>query len=342
MIPRLADSRGVSIIAVVALVLMLGVFGSVVLSLTTTETNTSINDFRSLQALEIARGGLEYGIKQYKANPDSYTGTSSTALGTGTFTVTVTDLGGGQKKLSASANAGSAVRVSAAVMTWGGEAIADSLVPTGTTNWPDGDCNPDDGDSDDSNWSGWNHWDNHHHHHYYHHHDHYSYSSSDYDGDEGTASIDTGNSATSDGSGSLKVETNDIEHSWIKDCWEQTLTTPIPPSTTVDLSLKYKFVSTPSCGSTYPQCKLSVIYVYANGSTQTAWSVTNTSSSNTGWVSVGPITQTTLSTANLTTIRLSYDLKNDDHSWGVTQTQAWFDEVSLLGTPAEVTWQETY
>lgn len=85
----ISNQNGVSIVAVIAAMLILSVMGVTLISLVTTGSDVSINQLQSEQALNVAEGGIEYGIKQLKDNP-SYTGDINKQLGSsGAFSTSV-------------------------------------------------------------------------------------------------------------------------------------------------------------------------------------------------------------------------------------------------------------
>lgn len=84
------NQKGASIIAVIAIMLILAVMGAALVSLVTTGSDISVNQLQSEQAFNVAEGGKEYGIKQLKDNPSTYTGDTNKPLGSsGTFTTSV-------------------------------------------------------------------------------------------------------------------------------------------------------------------------------------------------------------------------------------------------------------
>jgi len=104
----ICNQKGASIIAVIAVMLILAVMGATLISLVTTGSDVSVNQLQSEQALNVAEGGKEYALRQLKENC-SYAGEANIALGSGTFTVTVT--GAGTKTITSTATVGSATRV---------------------------------------------------------------------------------------------------------------------------------------------------------------------------------------------------------------------------------------
>ena len=85
---RQGNQKGAALIAVVIIIVILAFMGVMFLSMVNTASLTSVNDMQSTQALYVAEGGLEYGIKQLKNNP-LYIGDADISLGSGTFTTTV-------------------------------------------------------------------------------------------------------------------------------------------------------------------------------------------------------------------------------------------------------------
>lgn len=82
----ISNQKGASIIAVVAVMLILAVMGAALISLVTTGSDISINQLQSEQALYIADGGLQYAL-QNKPYPNYSTNGSWTSLGAGRFKV---------------------------------------------------------------------------------------------------------------------------------------------------------------------------------------------------------------------------------------------------------------
>jgi hypothetical protein len=87
------DQRGISIIAVVIMMLIMAVMGAVLISLVGTESTSSIGQMRGSQAFYIAEGGSEYGQRfmtdtanWYFFTADPYTIATNQPLGAGTFT----------------------------------------------------------------------------------------------------------------------------------------------------------------------------------------------------------------------------------------------------------------
>ena len=88
--------RGVSLIAAVFIIVILGFMGVVFVSLINTSTLSSVNDLQSAQALSLAEGGVEYSQFALAQNLDWYRSTAdpmpapvstTLPLGTGSFTV---------------------------------------------------------------------------------------------------------------------------------------------------------------------------------------------------------------------------------------------------------------
>lgn len=71
---RIENQRGVSIIAAVFIIIILAFMGVMFLTIFTTSSTSSLNDFGSSQALSVAEGGLAHALYQFK------TGTTCTAL----------------------------------------------------------------------------------------------------------------------------------------------------------------------------------------------------------------------------------------------------------------------
>ncbi len=83
------NQKGASIIAVIAIMLILAVMGAALVSLVTTGSDVSVNQLQSEQALYIAEGGLEFAEE---TNNFPNFDVASTNLGNGSFTVTVPTL----------------------------------------------------------------------------------------------------------------------------------------------------------------------------------------------------------------------------------------------------------
>jgi len=87
------NQKGASIIAVIAIMLILAVMGAALVSLVTTGSDVSVNQLQSEQALYIAEGGKEFESRNLAINLDWYTSatdpmTATTLnLGAGSFTV---------------------------------------------------------------------------------------------------------------------------------------------------------------------------------------------------------------------------------------------------------------
>jgi len=86
---NLFNQKGASIIAVIAIMLILAVMGAALVSLVTTGSDVSVNQLQSEQALYIAEGGLEF---TEKTNNFPNFDVASTNLGNGSFTATVPTL----------------------------------------------------------------------------------------------------------------------------------------------------------------------------------------------------------------------------------------------------------
>lgn len=59
----ISNQKGASIIAVIAIMLILAVMGAALVSLVTTGSDISVNQLQSEQAFQIAEGGREYALK---------------------------------------------------------------------------------------------------------------------------------------------------------------------------------------------------------------------------------------------------------------------------------------
>lgn len=98
--PDIANQRGVSIIAVIATMLILSVMGVVLVTMVTTGSDISVNQLRSEQALNIAQGGIEYGLYTTTRGGGSWGefNFSNRPLGPGSFTLTTnTSITGGRR-----------------------------------------------------------------------------------------------------------------------------------------------------------------------------------------------------------------------------------------------------
>lgn len=82
----MTSQKGASIIAVIAIMLILAVMGAALVSLVTTGSDVSVNQLQSEQALYIADGGLQYVLK-YNNYPNYSTNGNWTPLGAGRFKV---------------------------------------------------------------------------------------------------------------------------------------------------------------------------------------------------------------------------------------------------------------
>ena len=84
------DHKGVSLIAAIFIIVILGFMGVMFVSLINTGSLTSVNDLQSAQALAVAEGGVEY-ILQNRSFPNysmnAFNGGTTMNLGGGSFTV---------------------------------------------------------------------------------------------------------------------------------------------------------------------------------------------------------------------------------------------------------------
>ncbi len=78
--------NGVTIIAAIFIIVVLGFMGVMFLSMINTGSFTAVNDIQSAQALYVADGGMEY-ILENRAFPNYSTAGTMVSLGTGSFTV---------------------------------------------------------------------------------------------------------------------------------------------------------------------------------------------------------------------------------------------------------------
>ncbi len=89
----ISNQKGASIIAVIAIMLILAVMGAALVSLVTTGSDISVNQLQSEQAFNVAEGGMEFESRSLAENLDWYRSTTNpiqvtaTNLGSGSFTV---------------------------------------------------------------------------------------------------------------------------------------------------------------------------------------------------------------------------------------------------------------
>lgn len=90
------NQNGVTIIAAIFIIVVLGFMGVMFLTMVNTASLTSVNDLQSTQALYIAEGGVEYEQRNLAQNLDWYRSTSdpfpvtTQNLGLGSFTTSTT------------------------------------------------------------------------------------------------------------------------------------------------------------------------------------------------------------------------------------------------------------
>jgi hypothetical protein len=85
---RIPNSRGVSLIAAVFIIVILGFMGVMFVSLITAGSFSAVNDMQSMQALYIAEGGLQYTLALNRNNIPNYsTNGNWKDLGAGQFKV---------------------------------------------------------------------------------------------------------------------------------------------------------------------------------------------------------------------------------------------------------------
>jgi hypothetical protein len=88
------NSKGVSLIAAIFIIVILGFMGVMFVSLISTGTMTAVNDMQAAQALSIAEGGVEFEQRALAQSLDWYRGTTvplftaAGNLGAGAFTAT--------------------------------------------------------------------------------------------------------------------------------------------------------------------------------------------------------------------------------------------------------------
>lgn len=92
-VPRRAGERGVSLLAAIFFLVIVGFMGTTLVSLMSTQSMTSTGEVSSTQALYLAEGGSEFTQRALAQNLNWYRSTTdplvtpATALGAGTFTV---------------------------------------------------------------------------------------------------------------------------------------------------------------------------------------------------------------------------------------------------------------
>ncbi len=87
----ISNQKGASIIAVIAIMLILAVMGAALVSLVTTGSDISINQLQSEQAFNIAEGGIEKALTEFvKNNTPCASLVYTNSLGAGSFTTTPT------------------------------------------------------------------------------------------------------------------------------------------------------------------------------------------------------------------------------------------------------------
>jgi len=98
------NNRGVSVAAVVIMMLLMTVMGVVLVSLVATESDTSIRQMKANQAQYAAEGGMEYVLYQFKTGTACGSLTYTQNLGAGSFTTTGTLYNPASTTLSAGIN----------------------------------------------------------------------------------------------------------------------------------------------------------------------------------------------------------------------------------------------
>lgn len=83
------NQKGISIILVLMAMLALAVIGTVIFSITATETVISAKTAASTQAFYVAESGIQYALAQMRTNFETFTGVSDKPAGNGTFSVAV-------------------------------------------------------------------------------------------------------------------------------------------------------------------------------------------------------------------------------------------------------------
>lgn len=87
----ISSQKGASIIAVIAIMLILAVMGAALVSLVTTGSDVSVNQLQSEQAFNVAEGGLEKALTEFINTGTSCASlTYTNSLGAGSFTTTPT------------------------------------------------------------------------------------------------------------------------------------------------------------------------------------------------------------------------------------------------------------
>ena len=137
----ICNQKGASIIAVIAVMLILAVMGTTLISLVTTGSDVSVNQLQSEQALNVAEGGAEYAIRQLKDSP-GYAGGAGISLGSGTFDITVSGPAGGSQTITSTSYVSNAQRV-IEIETQGGNAITNGTFTSDISGWTETLTNTD-------------------------------------------------------------------------------------------------------------------------------------------------------------------------------------------------------
>lgn len=83
------NQKGISIILVLMAMLVLAVIGTVIFSITATETEISAKSVASTQAFYVAESGIQYALARMRTDFETFTGVSDKPAGNGTFSVSV-------------------------------------------------------------------------------------------------------------------------------------------------------------------------------------------------------------------------------------------------------------
>ncbi|TSA10253.1 MAG: hypothetical protein D4R73_05490, partial [Deltaproteobacteria bacterium] len=83
------NQKGISIILVLMAMLVLAVIGTIIFSVTATETEISAQNVLSTQALYVAESGVQYALAQMRTNFETFTGVTDKPVGHGKFSVSV-------------------------------------------------------------------------------------------------------------------------------------------------------------------------------------------------------------------------------------------------------------
>ncbi|NBJ15535.1 MAG: hypothetical protein FNP40_08145, partial [Dehalobacter sp. 4CP] len=111
------NNSGAALITAIIVVTVIGFLGVIVAALFVSKTASTTDRLSSVRAQFIAEGGLEKGIKGYRADCDNHAGEANVALGGGQFTINLsttafdgTTLPDVQKRISSTGNIAGAVK----------------------------------------------------------------------------------------------------------------------------------------------------------------------------------------------------------------------------------------